>query len=166
MDHGAHAILTRAGKLHNFFDLLAVREMHWRACCVRSQLAREIARQAEARGLQVRVCVAATRIAATLLAAGQMHSRSAVVRAGSGPNPGAWSLEPVVIPRGAEAAALAPLPLDALLAIDDLIGPALEKAAAGAPKRSRRRGQVRHYRLAPAPQIPTSPDHHITRSRD
>jgi len=48
----------------------------------------------------------------------------------------------------------------------DLIGPALEKAAAGAPKRSRRRGQGRNYRLAPAPQITKSPDHEITTSID
>jgi protein ImuB len=72
-----------------------------------------------------------------------------------------------VIPEGDEATALAPLPLTALASIADLLGPALAKAAAGAPKR-RTKGQGRNYRLAPAPvsAITKSPDHEIAKSID
>ncbi|HEX6322866.1 MAG TPA: hypothetical protein VFZ36_04000, partial [Vicinamibacterales bacterium] len=56
------------------------------------------------------------------------------------------------------------LPIAALASIADLIGPALAKASAGAPKR-RKKGQGRNYRLAPSPhrQITRSPDHQIER---
>jgi protein ImuB len=70
-----------------------------------------------------------------------------------------------VIPAGTEAAALAALPLAQLAAIDDLIGPALAKASATAPKPRRTKGQGRNYRLAPAPnqQITKSTDQQIQR---
>lgn len=108
-------------------------------------LARELARQAEDRGLRVRIGVAATRTAAALAA------REMCRPAGSF----------VVIPPGLEATALAPLPLEVLAAIDDLIGPALAKAGVPGPAR-RRKGQGRNYRLAPAP----ASDQQITRSTD
>ena len=131
-------------------------------------LAREIARQAASRGLSVRVCVAATRTAAALAAIARLEGWN--VGGLPEPKPNLPTLQPsnhtIVIPCGHETAALAPLPLEALASIADLIGPALEKAAAGAPKRSRRRGQGRHYRLAPAPQITQSPDREITKSID
>jgi protein ImuB len=124
-------------------------------------LAQELARQAASRGLAVRVAIAATRTAAALAARASLEGWSV----GNFP-----TLQPsnhtIVLPSGREAAALAPLPLDALAHIDDLIGPALAKAGAAAPK-PRRKGQGRHYRLAPAPpvqQLTQSPAHEITKS--
>ena len=114
-------------------------------------LAREIARQAEARGLHASIGIAATRAAAALAAAtGKIQ-------------PGRIS----VIPPGEEARALAPLPLEALLAIHDLIGPALEKASQ-TPSKRRKKGQGRNYRLAPGPdqQLTSSPDPKFTSSPD
>src|SRR5688500_7016516 len=115
-------------------------------------LARVLLQQAAARGLHVRVAVAATRTAAALSAAEPNHPSFQP------------SNDPIVIPLGAEAATLAPLPLARLAAIDDLIGPALAKIAAGAPKR-RGKGQGRNYRLAPDPnqQISKSTDQQIDR---
>jgi protein ImuB len=108
-------------------------------------LARELARQAAARGLSARIGVAATRTAATLAARASVDHT-------------------VVIPSGLEQEALAPLPLSHLAGIADLIGPALAHVSAGAPKR-RRKGQGRNYRLAPAPnqQINKSTDQQIAR---
>ncbi|HUF23042.1 MAG TPA: hypothetical protein VMN81_02860 [Vicinamibacterales bacterium] len=143
-------------------------------------LARELARQAAVRGLAVRVAVAATRTAAALMAHDAAHSgttSSAPSRCGRAKersrlrsfNAVAEDVVPpcaayLIILPGREAEVLASLPLTALASIADLLGPALAHASAGAPKR-RRKGQGRHYRLAPAPnqQITKSTDQQIDR---
>src|SRR5688572_19969962 len=44
MHDGAQAKLPCAGELDDFFDLFAVGESHWRACCVGDQLFYHVAR--------------------------------------------------------------------------------------------------------------------------
>jgi len=101
-------------------------------------LARELSRQAASRGLRARIGVAATRTAATLAARASLDHT-------------------VVIPSGREPEVLAPLSLSHLAGIADLLGPALARASAGAPTR-RKKGQGRHYRLAPSPDVkPSAP---------
>lgn len=89
-------------------------------------LGRHLAETAAARGLAVNVGLAATRTAAWLVAAARFGV--------------------TVVPRGREAAVLAPLPIEALLALD--AGPPVRP---GPVRPSRSEASGRHYRMAPAP---------------
>ena len=91
-------------------------------------LGQHLAEVAAARGTPVRVALAATRTTALLSAAAR---------------PGV-----TVVPRGREAAALAPLPITALLALEE---PVLQPASG--PRRRRAQGGGRHYRMAPGPAL-------------
>ncbi|HEX6324347.1 MAG TPA: hypothetical protein VFZ36_11520, partial [Vicinamibacterales bacterium] len=82
-------------------------------------LAREIARQAAARGLRVQVCVAATRTAAALAAIAKLEGWKVGGLSEPKPKPNLPTLQPSNL-FGREAAALAPLPLEALASIADL----------------------------------------------
>jgi protein ImuB len=87
----------------------------------------EIGRAAVRRGLAPRIAVGTTRVAVWLV----VHARPGLT----------------VIPAGGEAAALAPLPMAVLQALDSC-----ETCGGGGARRQRRRGtHSRHYRLAPGP---------------
>jgi protein ImuB len=104
-----------------------------RVCGPPDVIAREVTAQAEACGLTIRLAIADTMTAAWVLA----HAR-----------PGT-----TVVPAGAQAAALAPLPIGWLLSVIDLDRATSTYVATGgmSPIRRGRRAGGRHYRMAPAP---------------
>jgi protein ImuB len=95
------------------------------------EIAREVLRLAAGQGLAARVALAPTQSAAWLLA----HARPGIS----------------LVAAGAEAAALAPLPLAVLTTLADPGAPGRRPVEARAPRRRRTRRADHHYRLAPGP---------------